>query len=423
MADAAARPNAGRALYICYFGLREPLVQNQVLPYLRGLTRAGFDITLLTFDRDRDDHDALKNRLREEGIEWRSRRYHSRPPGLAKIYDLVSGVISTCRIVRERDIQIVHGRSHLPTAIGAIAKWITGCRLVFDIRGLLADEYVDAEHWTRDGLFYRITKWAENRLLAYADGFVVLTERAKEHLFMADHAGHRPVEVIPCCVDLEKFGSFSTAVVSELLQRHRLGGRRVLLYTGGVEGFYLPEQMADFFSHASRTRGIVPLILTRGDSSRLEERFVRNGLSKSDYRLLSAEPGEVPHYLALGDAAVSFIKPAFSKIASSPTKIAEYLAAGLPVLSNRGIGDLDQQLSEEIGVLLDGYSEDDYERGLEQLEKLIDDPETAAKCRRAANDLFALNGVADLLYSRLYGAVLRETERAGSPPVVGSAGD
>ena len=41
------------ALYICYFGLREPLVQTQVLPYLRELARGGVRMSLLTFEPDR----------------------------------------------------------------------------------------------------------------------------------------------------------------------------------------------------------------------------------------------------------------------------------------------------------------------------------------------------------------------------------
>jgi len=30
-----------KTLYICYFGLREPLVQTQVLPYLREIGKGG----------------------------------------------------------------------------------------------------------------------------------------------------------------------------------------------------------------------------------------------------------------------------------------------------------------------------------------------------------------------------------------------
>ena len=49
------------------------------------------------------------------------------------------------------------------------------------------------------------------------------------------------------------------------------------------------------------------------------------------------DPGEVPRYLKAADVAISFIKPCYSKQSSSPTKIAEYLASGLPVVCNAGL--------------------------------------------------------------------------------------
>ena len=42
---------------------------------------------------------------------------------------------------------------------------------------------------------------------------------------------------------------------------------------------------------------------------------------------------------------MSFIKPCLSKLSSSPTKVGEYLAAGLPVISTAGIGDVDDLLT------------------------------------------------------------------------------
>ena len=50
-----------RSLYICYFGVREPLVQTQVLPYLRELVdELSLEVHLLTFERDpiaKDEHE------------------------------------------------------------------------------------------------------------------------------------------------------------------------------------------------------------------------------------------------------------------------------------------------------------------------------------------------------------------------------
>ena len=50
-------------------------------------------------------------------------------------------------------------------------------------------------------------------------------------------------------------------------------------------------------------------------------------------------PAGMPAALVAGDVGLSFIQPCFSKTGSSPTKVAEYLACGLPVVVNAGIGD------------------------------------------------------------------------------------
>jgi hypothetical protein len=43
---------AGKTLYLCYFWINEPLVQTQVLPYLREIRKGGTEVSLLTFERD-----------------------------------------------------------------------------------------------------------------------------------------------------------------------------------------------------------------------------------------------------------------------------------------------------------------------------------------------------------------------------------
>src|SRR5688572_17034082 len=140
-----------RALYICYFGLREPLVQTQVLPYLRHLVHDGIGMSLLTFEPDpgetwmRERRDAL----RREGIDWHSLRYHKRPTLPATLFDILAGAWTAARMVRRDGISLLHGRSHVGAAIGALAGKFTGARLIFDVRGFLADEYVDSGNWRR----------------------------------------------------------------------------------------------------------------------------------------------------------------------------------------------------------------------------------------------------------------------------------
>ena len=65
----------------------------------------------------------------------------------------------------------------------------------------------------------------------------------------------------------------------------------------------------------------------------------RAGLSPDEYRIISSSSDEVADVLSAGDAGLALIKPCFSKKSSSPTKYAEYLAVGLPIIINRDVGD------------------------------------------------------------------------------------
>ncbi|HEV2721562.1 MAG TPA: glycosyltransferase, partial [Thermoanaerobaculia bacterium] len=183
-----------RALYLCYFGLREPLVQTQVLPYLRELAAGGIGMSLLTFEPAPFDEREWRERLRGDGIEWHTMRYHKRPTLPATLYDVVRGAFRAAAIVRRERIDVLHARSHVAAAMGALAKRMSGAKLIFDYRGALAEEYVDSGNWRAGGLLYRLTKAAERRLLGAADGVVFLTEAARLPLDV-------PVEIIPCCVE------------------------------------------------------------------------------------------------------------------------------------------------------------------------------------------------------------------------------
>src|SRR5207302_1568287 len=109
--------------------------------------------------------------------------------------------------------------------------------------------------WKEGELKFRLTKRAERALLKTADGFVVLTGKAREILFPGcvdtDRRG-RPIEVIPCCVDLERFRAAEATPREAARERLGVQGRRVVVYVGALGGFYLTEEMAAFLGEAHR---------------------------------------------------------------------------------------------------------------------------------------------------------------------------
>lgn len=402
-----------RALYLCYFGLREPLVQTQVLPYLRELVSGGVGMSLLTFEpepKERWTEESIaewRQRLRNDGIEWHMLSYHKRPRLPATLYDILAGALRAVSIARRERIDLFHGRSHVGAAIGALAKRLTGARLIFDIRGFLAEEYVDSGNWLAGGLLFRLTKAAERFLFRAADGFVVLTERAKEALF-PHGSGGRPVEVIPCCVSEERFFAASQTARETIRAELGLSGRLVFIYVGALGGSYLTRETAELLAVArEQFARAYALVLTQSSPREMVEELERLGFSKDDFRVMQTGPEDVPRYLRAADVGLALIRPSYARQSASPTKFAEYLAAGLPVIATAGLGDIDAHLEESrAGVLLQGLDHAAYSNALRAAEELRHDPGLAARCQTEVRLRYDLKTVGGERYRRLYEAVL-----------------
>ena len=112
---------------------------------------------------------------------------------------------------------------------------------------------------------------------------------------------------------------------------------------------------------------------------------------------------EVPQYLRRARLGLSFRKPTFSQIAASPTKIPEYLAAGLPVVSNAGIGDTDELVEGgRVGVLVREFTREAYARAAEAALRLAAEPGVGRRCAEVARANFDLESVGGRRYAEVY---------------------
>jgi glycosyltransferase involved in cell wall biosynthesis len=400
---------ARRVLFISYNGMLEPLGQTQVLPYLRELAKRGVKFTLLSFERDKAFTvegqracEELKRELALQGIEWHWLRYHQRPSLPATAYDVVGGIRYASDLVRRNRIEMVHARSHIPATIALALKRKFGIKMIFDVRGLMAEEYVDARHWPKDGLRYRITKTLERRIFAATDAVVTLTERIWPIIKEWDGLKGREIHhaVVPCCVDLSLF-KFDEQQRARLRSELNLGNRLTLVYSGSLDGWYLTEEMADFFASVVRKQNDAHLLwLTMGSRDRVRQLMSERGID--NFSIHSVAPKEMPSYLAAGDVGISFIKRCFSKLASSPTKNAEYLACGLPIVINSGIGDSDTLPA----IVIDDFNDRDFDTAWTAIEAAVNDPDVRSKARAAAEEAFDLESVGAERYAHLYKSVL-----------------
>ncbi|HMO80753.1 MAG TPA: glycosyltransferase [Pyrinomonadaceae bacterium] len=403
-----------RTLYICYFGVREPLVQTQVIPYLREIITGGTDVHLLTFEPTELEADVVEAETLElaaAGITWHRRRYHKWPSVPATFYDILSGVLTVRSLMAKYEFDLLHGRVHIPTLMGALARKLSRKKpkLLFDIRGFFPEEYTDAGIWPEGGMLYRTAKRVERWLMKESDGFVVLTEKAREILFPESKetgydAQGRPVEVIPCCVDFEnRFSGDPELERKRVRSELNLGDRQVIVHVGALGGLYLATEIADLLAAARLRRpDVFCLLLTQSDRSKIEPLLLERGFGSDDYFIGRVPPDKIEVYLYASDIGLSVVKATFATQSRSPTKIPEYLACGLPIIANAGVGDVDKLITENgVGALLKEFSPSGYAAAVSELESLGD---IADKCRETARREFDLERIGGARYRRLYEA-------------------
>lgn len=372
-------------LYLSYNGALEPIFRSQGLSYLEQLSREGWKVVLLTFEKKEDltragsGVETLRKQLEKKGIFWHFRRYHKRPPVLSTVWDSCIGFFEAWKLSRKYRVGLIHARGTIPASFGRAVSKGQRKPFLFDVRGFLAEEYADGGIWKRGTVVFRIVSRLEKFFLRSADGVVVLTQRARAYLQQQELCrADVPVAVIPCCVDLKRF---ETAQGRE----SRITDFR-LLYAGSLGTWYLLEQMLDFYQILKKKIPAASFqILTQTRDQALRDRlrpYSEDGISVQE---VSYE--EIPERMSSAKAGISFIKPVFSKMVSSPVKIGEYLASGLPVILNPNVGDTETLIRENrVGVVVSGFETSCYEKAVEELADLLKEGDTLSmRCRNVAS--------------------------------------
>jgi glycosyltransferase involved in cell wall biosynthesis len=397
-----------RVIYVSYDGALDPLGASQVVPYLLSLAGRGFAITLVSFEKPARwarvaVRVEMQRRLEGRGIRWRPLRYHKRPRLAGTLLDILAGSRTVAREAARCAPGLIHCRGDVATVIVRWARVPSTIPVLYDVRGFFSDERVETGSWRRGSLLDRAVTRMEAANLQGAHGAVVLTGHAAEAL-----RRRRPslpaLRVIPTCADISVF-------------RPRTQGQKPefgLVYNGSLGTWYMAAEMVAFARSAA---GIVPgpaLFLTPEP-----EEVRRLGATPDWAEARTVEPGAVAEWLRRASALFFFIRPIPSKRASCPTKFAEGLATGLPVVCNRGIGDLDDIVEREgVGVLVEGFSEAAYLAAARRLGRLLKDPSLSGRCRRLAETRYSVDLGVDAyrqLYDELTGdATLTDCERGGT---------
>ncbi len=390
-----------RILYVSYDGMTDPLGQSQVIPYLAGLVAKGFSISLISFEKPipfQKDETNVKQLMIKHQIQWYPVFYTKKPPILSTLFDIWKMKKKAHSLHRAEPFDIVHCRSYIAAFTG-LSLQKKGCRWIFDMRGFWADERVDGQIWKLNNSIYkwvyRFFKSKERTFLQKANHVISLTQAAKNEMCSWDIPGliAEKISVIPCCADLQHFNNKTISPKVQTHWREKLGinpNTYVLCYLGSVGTWYLPGEMIDFFLKLKMKKpSALFLFITKDDPQPLKELLLSKHVALEDIRIQPASRDQVPVLLSISQASIFFIKPAWSKKASSPTKLAEIMGMGIPVITNSGVGDVDDIMKKNPkGVLIESFTGQQYEMAASKL--LTFTSANTEEIRQLACDYFSL---------------------------------
>ena len=273
------------------------------------------------------------------------------------------------KICLRDSFNLIHSRCYVSTILGYfLKKSLSDTKLLFDLR----DFWIDTRIETRKlGFLYRPLKTIEASLFRNADSFICLTEKAKSKIArMGDQFDCTPkVTVIPCCADMDlfKYDKENSEELKQIRQQEGLDGSFVLTYLGSLGAVYLLPNMVKTFKILKYLDSSSKfLFISNNGKDEVVKEFLKNDLNEKDLVFKTLIRSDVPKYLEMADLSLVFIRPSDSKIGCSPTKLAELLAMGIPVLANKGVGDLNEILGIEKNnsICLDSFDENHIRENL-----------------------------------------------------------
>lgn len=355
-------------LYVSILGMGEPLGKSQVLEYLKELS-GSFNISLHSFEKDVSSSNIslLQDIMDENKISWTYQEYSNRFGIISTIFQIISGFSTLLYLIISKKIKIIHARSLIPVIISLPFRYLTGAKVIFDIRGFQTDEKAEVGRITYGGILYKFLRFLEEFSYRQADVIVSLIHCAKS--IIGTVTTEDKIIVIPTCANSNVFRVCNTDGLKE--QYGYANTDRIFVHVGAVGSWYdFDAELKLMKSLMTLDPDIMLLVLNKGEHGLINKKFIEYMIPKEKVRVIEADFYEVYKYLNIAEASLFIIKPSYSKKASMPTKFAENLCCELFSITNGGIGDMDYFINKfpEVGF---SFPKSSIDTDLPQLSKNI----------------------------------------------------
>jgi glycosyltransferase involved in cell wall biosynthesis len=360
--------------YATLDSIQEGVGSSQIIPLLQRLTLDGMKIHLISLEK-KPPTEELRKSLESAKIAWSDLPFGGQ--GASQVIDRIRRIQS--RIV---NTDLIHARSDLAAGAALLSKQAP---VLWDVRSLWSDQRAYMATTAGSKFLAKSSRIFELYASRNSDAMSTLTHKVVPELISRNHRIPQKRIVVPTTVDLELF-KFEEKFPTNF----------GALYSGTYNSYYDLELSRTFSIELGK---LIPFDIhwARPHESEI------HSLGVGETRTFESSQSEMPSTISRYSFGFSICKidAGVSLKAAMPTKVAEFLACGRPVVINTGLGDFDEYLQEYgAGVILNGETLNLKQKAAE-LVTLLHDPGTPYRCRALAEEYFNMD-VAAKKYQELY---------------------
>lgn len=313
--------------------------------YINAYNQAEYDVDILGFLKT-NWFTISRNKFVNQKAKWKYRIYplpvskHLLFTQLLEWWIKLNMAIQTN--VKQYDIVQMEAESYWSILCNKRSKYIT------DFHGDSVHEYCEMKRVYQNYWFIKWLLRKQKHSVITSDMCIFVSENLKEQIEKNVDERVKNYVIVSCGVDVKRFASAKApkAMAEKLKERIVIG------YSGGLQKWQNIEQIIDLTIRLFATDNrIFLMIYTNHDISPYQSKL--DALGAGNYRVIALKSAEIPAYLKLLDAGLLIRDNLVLNIVSSPTKICEYLAAGLPVICTEFSGDYARSvINGETGYIL-----------------------------------------------------------------------
>lgn len=259
------------------------------------------------------------------------------------ILDLVKTILLIKKILEENNGTVLLYAHNLYSSFIAIffKLWKKNAKVIFDVHGLVPQEFVWLKKGKRWGLAYFMLKIIE-RICAMKSDYLVFASQSLEEYFKKRYKINKKIAVIP---NISPFPirdmSELNRIRADLKKKFNLEDSTVLLHVGSFLQWTDADMVIEIIK---RLKKFIPkvflVILTYDEKTEVTNFLIGNQMLQSQFCVMHVPHDKIHQFIPVGDLGLIIRDNSLINEVAFPTKFSEYLACGVPILSTDSIKDI-----------------------------------------------------------------------------------